>query len=123
MPKKTIMIVDDEPDTVESFKMVLRNEGFHVVTATGGQECLDKLKKESVDLILVDFFMPEISGRETVERIRENPELKDIKVAFLTIARFRGKGGKILEELNVVDYIRKSTDIDEFIGRVKKILE
>ncbi len=122
MPKR-IMIVDDEPDTVESFKTVLENEGFDIVTALSGRECLDKLKKEKVDLTLIDFFMPEMSGRETVERIRENPELTDAKVAFLTVAGFRDKGRSILEELNVADYIRKSITIDEFIVRIKKMLE
>ncbi len=123
MPKKKIMIVDDEPDTIESFKTVLENEGFDIVTALSGRECLDKLKKEKVDLILIDFFMPEMSGRGTVERIRENPGLTDAKVAFLTVAGFRDKGKSILEELNVADYIRKSITVDEFIVRIKKMLK
>lgn len=122
MPGK-IMIVDDELDTLESFKTVLENEGFDIVMASSGQECLDKLRKEKVDLILIDFFMPEMSGRRTVERIREDPGLTDAKVAFLTVAGFGDKGKSILEELNVVDYLRKSITMDEFIVRINKMLE
>ena len=121
MPR--VMIVDDDPEIVDLIKTILGDEGYTVIGAESGAECLRKLKKEPVDLILMDFFMPQMDGRMVIEKIRENPNLKDTKIAFLTSATFRKKGMKTLKELNIVDYITKSFDRDDFISRIKKIIE
>ena len=117
------MIVDDEPDIVELVKEILGFEGYTVVGATSGHECLKKLEKEPVDLILMDFFMPEMDGRMVIEKIRKNPGLKDMKIAVLTSAAFRKRGIKILKELNILDYITKPIEVDDFTSRIKKILK
>ena len=118
-----IMVVDDEPHIVKSVKTILETMGYEVIGAESGDECMEKLEKEGVDLILMDFFMPGMDGRMVIEKIRENPDLKDTKIAFLTSAAFRGRGMGILEELNIVDYITKPIEIDDFISRMKKIIE
>jgi CheY-like chemotaxis protein len=118
-----IMIVDDEPYVIRTIETILEREGYKVVGAKSGNECLKKLKKEPVDLILMDFFMPEMDGRMVIEKIRENPNLKDTKIAFLTAAAFGERGTEILKELNVSDYFTKPIDIHNFKSRIKKILE
>src|SRR3990167_127722 len=107
---KTIMIVDDEENILELVSTIFRQEGYTVVAVSSGQECLDALKAAKPDLILMDMMMPGMSGRETTERIRQNPETKDLKIAFLTVARFAETGLKSLKELKVVDYISKPFD-------------
>ena len=118
-----VMIVDDEPDVVELVKEILTGEGYDVVGVESGDECFKKLETESFDLILMDFFMPGMDGRRVIEKIRENPDLKDVKIVFLTSAAFRGRGMKIIEELNILDYIPKPIEMDDFISRIKKILK
>jgi len=118
-----IMVVDDEPDVVESVKILLEAEGYVVIGAESGDECLEKLEKGGVDLILMDFFMPEMDGRMVIEKIRENSKLRDTKIAFLTSATFRKGGMEVMEELGILDYIIKPIDIDDFISRIKKIME
>jgi CheY-like chemotaxis protein len=117
-----VMIVDDEPDVVELVKEILTGEGYEVVGVESGDECFKKLKNTPVDLILMDFFMPGMDGRRVIEKIRENPNSKDIKIVFLTSATFRGRGMKVIDELKVLDYIAKPIDMDDFISRIKKIL-
>lgn len=117
-----IMVVDDEPDIIESVKMILESEGYEVTGAENGEECLKKLKDMEVDLILMDFFMPQMDGRMVIENIRKKPGLKPVKIAFLTSATFRKRGMETLEELNISDYITKPIEIDDFIERIKKIL-
>lgn len=119
MPK--IMIVDDESNICEAVKITLEAEGFKVVTALSGQECLDKLKNESVDLILMDFFMPEMNGRELCSKIRKDPRLTSIPVVFLTVAQFGGIGKEKLRKLNITDYLAKPFDNDDLVRIVKKI--
>ena len=120
---KKIMIVDDEESLRELVKVILEQEGFEVITAKSGQECLDKLKEVKPDLILLDMMMPGMSGRETCERIRENPGTKDLRVVFLTVARFSEVGKDILSKMNVLDYITKPFDNEELVKRVKRALE
>jgi CheY-like chemotaxis protein len=117
------MIVDDEPYIIQSLKKVLEKEGFNVVGAESGSECLRKLQKEPADLILMDFFMPEMDGRMVIEKIRETPKLKDTKIAFLTSAAFGERGMEVLKELNILDYFTKPIDIDDFTSRIKNMLK
>ena len=119
---KKIMIVDDEESLRELVIAIFTPEGYDVVAASSGQECLEMLKKEKPDLILMDMMMPGMSGRETTEKIRANPKTKDIKVAFLTVARFSETGKGTLDKLNCVEYITKPFDNEELVGKVKKII-
>ena len=64
MPK--IMAVDDEESILELIKAVLEAENYEVITASSGDECLEKLKTVKPDLILLDMMMPGMSGRERV---------------------------------------------------------
>ena len=118
-----ILIVDDEPDVVKSFKKTLGREGYEVTGAGSGEECMEKLEKESVDLVLMDFFMHGMDGRMVVEKIRESPGLKNTKVAFLTSASFGERGIEILNELGVMDYITKPIEVNDFRTRIKKIIQ
>lgn len=122
MPKKLIMVTDDEEDIRELLKAILENGGYDVVTADDGQDCLNQLKKTKPDLILLDMMMPGISGREVAEQIRKNPDTKNIKIIFVTVARFSELGKDILNKLNVSDYITKPFDNDDILARIKKIL-
>ena len=117
------MVVDDEENLLELVKAVLEQEGFEVITASNGPECLEKLKKVKPDLILLDVMMPGMSGREILEKIRENPKTRNLKVAFLTVVRYSEMGKKDLEKLHVLDYITKPFDNKELVRRVKKMTE
>jgi CheY-like chemotaxis protein len=122
---KTVMIIDDTRDTVGMVKKLLESEGFKTMTAYNGKDALELLKKAEMkpDLILLDMFMPEMSGREVCERIRKDDNLKNLKVAFLTVAAFRDQGKQMLKNLNVLDYITKPFDVDDLVRRIHRILE
>ena len=122
MAKKNIMVVDDEENIVELVKAIMENEGYDVITASDGKECLEKLKSAKPDLILLDMMMPGMSGREVCERIRADPKTKNLKVAFLTVAKFSEAGKDVLNKMKVADYINKPFDNDDLIARVKKAL-
>jgi CheY-like chemotaxis protein len=117
-----IMVVDDEESLRELVKAIFSTENYDIIEASSGQECLDKLKTEKPDLILMDMMMPTMSGRETTEKIRQNPATKDLKIVFLTVARFSETGKSTLENLHVLDYITKPFDNEDLIQRVKKLI-
>ena len=122
MSGKTIMVVDDEKSMLVVVKTVLEPEGFEVITANSGKECLEMLKKRKPDLILMDMMMPGLSGRDTTEKIRKDKRTKDIKIAFLTVVSFSETGKEVLRKIGVIDYITKPFENEEFIKRIRKIL-
>ncbi len=122
MPKKKIMVVDDEESLLELVQGILEQKDYEVTTASDGEECLEKLKTVKPDLILLDMMMPGMSGREVCERIRKDPKTRDMKVIFLTVAKFSDSGKNILKKLNVLDYITKPFDNQDLVRRVKKAL-
>lgn len=119
---KKIMIVDDEESLIELVTAVLEQEGYEVIAAMNGEEALEKLKTVKPDLILLDMMMPGMSGREVCERIRKDPKTKDLKVAFITVAKFSETGRDVLKKMKVLDYITKPFENEDLVGRVKKLV-
>ena len=82
--KKTILIIDDEPDTVTYFSNLLQDEGFETAVAENGDEALKKVAEKKPDLITLDITMPETSGVRCYRVLRENDAYKDIPVIMVT---------------------------------------
>jgi len=119
---KTIMVIDDEVEILNSIEVLLTQEGYKVLKSNGGKEALEKLKETKPDLILLDFFMPEMSGGEVLRRIRNDVNLKGLKVAFLTVASYSSAGMRQLEKMNILDYIKKPFDNKDLVQRIKKMI-
>lgn len=81
--KKSVLIVDDSAIMVRKIKMML-DDKYIVRVATSGKMALNALQKKKVDVILLDYEMPEMDGMMTMEAIRANDEIKDIPIIFLT---------------------------------------
>jgi CheY-like chemotaxis protein len=115
--------VDDEPDIRVSIKQAVEGEGFETKAANNGKQALEILRKEKFDLVLMDIFMPEMSGRDAVEAMRKDAKLKNQKVAFLTVVNLSEQGQSIVKKLKPVDYFQKPIDLDDFGKRLKKLLK
>jgi len=79
-----IMVVDDEYEVADIVKKMLESEGYEVEVANSGDECLEKLKEVTPDLILLDIMMPGMDGWETLRNIKSNDKTRDIPVSMLT---------------------------------------
>ena len=79
-----IMIVDNEPFTVNIVTKILEGGGHTVVGASNGGECLERLKEGKPDIILMDIMMPGMSGWDVVKQIRSDPSLKDTVIIMLS---------------------------------------
>lgn len=119
---KKILVVDDEPNIRKAVGILLKSEGFEVDFAGDGEEALSKLRKFPADLVLLDMFMPKLSGRAACQKMREDPRWKGLKVIFLTVALFSEKGKDDLKGLGISDYITKPFDNGDLIARVRKVL-
>jgi two-component system, OmpR family, alkaline phosphatase synthesis response regulator PhoP len=117
-----ILIIDDEDDIRLAVRTLLEMNGYAVLEGNGGKKGLAVLQKEKVDLVLCDFFMPGMNGRQVLESIRADAKLKDLKVILLTVATFGKEGDAKLKQLKVADYIRKPFDNKDLLARIKKVL-
>jgi len=82
--RKTIMVVDDNPDAGTLVKAILEREGFGVQTTDNGLEVFSRLKEQKPDLIILDIMMPHVDGLEVLERLRGTAETSSIPVILLT---------------------------------------
>jgi two-component system, OmpR family, response regulator CpxR len=69
-PKRTILCVEDNEQSLSIRKIMLETRGYHVITCTGGQEALERFKKGGVDLVLTDLVMPGLDGTKLIEEIK-----------------------------------------------------
>ena len=102
--------------------MLLETMGYNVKTADRGRKAIGVLKKEKFDLVLLDILMPEMSGIQTLGKIRNDAELKKQKVVFLTVVSPSKNGKGIIKKLKPTDYIEKPIDNVVFKRKIKKIL-
>jgi len=116
-----ILIVDDEPDTVELMKMILEKEGFEILSANNEKECLEKIEKEKPDLILLDIMMPDMSGWDVYNKIRKND--RKTKVMFVSVVEISEERKKRLVNDGVSDYIMKPFTRDELVRKVKAVIQ
>lgn len=118
--KHTIMHVDDNDDTRKAVELILKSEGYNVISVKDGKSCLKKLQKETPDLVLLDMMMPDMSGWDIFQKIRK----KNIntKVAFLSVMSIEESRKQNFYKNGIADYILKPFTDDDLVKRVKKVL-
>ena len=118
---KKIMIVDDEPEMVEMLEMRLKNEGYDVVTAASGEECLKKAGEEYPDLILLDVLLPGMSGLEVSKRLKENKLTKNIPIIMVTALIGNDAKAKGMEK-GAAYFISKPFDPEDLLSEIKTVV-
>lgn len=115
-----VLVVDDEPHVCDILKKILEEENYTIFTATSGVRALNVLKKESIDLILLDVQMPHMGGIEFLQKVRQSD--KNVAVIILTAHATLGTAREAME-LGAYDYITKPFDARFVISMVKEGLE
>lgn len=82
--KVRILLVEDEPEVLELYKLKLTLDGYEVLTAVNGQEGLKKAIEEKPEMIFLDIKMPEMDGFEVLKRLRSEPKTKKVPVIILS---------------------------------------
>lgn len=116
-----ILVVDDEPDIVELLEYHLKKEGYHVKTASNGEEALKKIRKSEQDLVLLDIMMPVMNGIDCCKEIRKDSKFSQTIVAFLTARN------EDFTEISALDsggddFISKPIKLNLLKSRVKALL-
>ena len=84
MNAKTILVADDESHILHVVSLKLRNAGFRVLTARDGQEALEMAQLEHPDLLITDYHMPQLSGLELCQRLKQDVRTSSIPAIMLT---------------------------------------
>ena len=112
-----ILIVDDDPKSLQVLGNLIKDIGYHVEFALNGKEALNWLSKKKFDLVLLDVMMPEMDGFEVCEKIKSNPEAISIPVIFLTAQDDVESKVKAFD-FGAIDYITKPFNKNELSARV-----
>ena len=121
MSDKKVLIIDDDPDILDSIGAILSSNGFATVTAMSGEEGFDSFQKESPDLILCDMMMETVDqGTKVAQKIRE----KDTKVPIYLLSSIGSATAMNVEidKLGFNGVFQKPIDPDNLVSAVKKAL-
>ena len=121
--KKTILIIDDEPDTLTYFSSLLQDNGFETVLAENGDVGLKKVREAKPDLITLDITMPETSGVRCYRELREKEEWKSIPVIMITgiSEDFRGFISSRKQVPPPNGYLSKPVDEEQLLDMVRHL--
>jgi CheY-like chemotaxis protein len=116
---KTVLLVEDDADVRDSLQDILEDEGFDVIPAANGKQAIDFLtlnEPAGADLVILDLFMPMVSGWEVLERMTGDAKLNDIPVLVLSAAAApkpeRAQG-----------FVRKPFSLEAFVTKVHGVVD
>jgi DNA-binding response OmpR family regulator len=116
-----ILVVDDTPNNVKLLADVLSARGYEVVTASDGDEALERVRDSKPDLVLLDVMMPRMNGYDTCRAIRADPATGILPVVMVTALDPTGERIKGIEA-GADDFLTKPINMQELLARVKSLL-
>ena len=125
--QKLILLIDDDNDLREIVSAKLQKSGFRVEEASSGQEGIDKAKNIRPDLVLLDVRMPDMTGIQTLAKMKDISELAGLKVIFLTnLGESRDENAwvddKFSKDAGAIGHIKKTDDLNKIVERVQQVL-
>jgi CheY-like chemotaxis protein len=124
VPKRRVMIVEDDPDMIELLSIILRRGGYDPIAALGGQEALRELHNGDVDLILLDLMMEDMGGWAVLEAIKADDGLKRIPVLIVSARHYLEDPRQTEAHADQFDgYLVKPFIVQDLLVQVREALE
>ena len=120
--KPVILVVDDQPQNIELLEAHLVPQGYEIVTAASGEDALEKLSGNQIDLMLLDVMMPGMDGFEVIRRVRQDNTHRLLPIILVTALRETEDRVKGIEA-GCDDFISKPVDKMELLARVRSLLK
>ncbi|HSF79802.1 MAG TPA: response regulator [Anaerolineales bacterium] len=121
-----ILIVDDDPDILEGILTILETQPYRLATARDGKKCLEMIREELPDLLILDLLMPRMDGWGVIREMRSDPRYAKVPIMILTTVvedasrrRYELETGM---SMDVQDYVQKPTRPADLIRRVAKFV-
>ena len=119
--KKTILLVDDEPDLLESLAIRFKASGYNVLTAVDGLDALQKARTLSPDLIILDLMLPKMDGYKVARLLKFDNRYSHIPILILS-ARGQDIDKEMGKNAGADDYMVKPFDSVDLLSRVERLL-
>lgn len=117
-----VLVVDDAPDVLEMFGMMLRISGYEVTVATSAKEALDEAAAAQFDIIVSDIGMPEMNGYELCKRLRAFPGYKSVPMIAVTgFAQYKDRDQALASGFN--EYLTKPVNPVTLLNLIEKLRE
>lgn len=120
---KNILVVDDNKRITDVMQLILKSSGYDCAVANSAEECLDAMRSNRFDLILLDLTMPRVSGIDVLMKVKEDPVLSHNRIVFCTASALTDDRIADLKKQGVLDFIRKpatKAEMLEVIGKCAK---
>jgi CheY-like chemotaxis protein len=115
---RTLLVVDDEVGITEALRELLSEEGFLVLTARNGREGLERVAEKRPDLIVLDYMMPVMDGREMMKALEGEPTTRDIPVLLVSAM----PRASLPADCKPMHFLRKPFNLDQLLVHVRRLL-
>ena len=122
IPFGPILVVEDNANVLEYLEITLRFKGYPVVTASNGQEALEKIREERPALVITDILMPKMDGYSLVHTLRKDPITSQIPLIFISATYVTPEDKTFALSLGAVRFIEKPIDTEDFLLTVAEVL-
>jgi DNA-binding response OmpR family regulator len=119
--KKTILIVEDEPVTRHLLEKTIGKKGYHTLSTDNGDQALTLIREHHPDLVMLDLMLPGAHGFSVCRQIKEDAQLKTIKVLILS-AKAYPTDREIAFSVGADEYLVKSANVDQIVERVEALI-
>jgi len=121
MPGKRILVADDDHKTLDSLVKKLKEHDYEVMAFLNGSEAIENSRLFNPDLLILDILMPDIDGYSVVRAIREDKNLENVPVIFVTAKDLEHTFmQKRITEIGCCDFMNKSRSFDELLAKIKE---
>ncbi len=119
---KVVVCIEDEPEMIDLFKLILGRKGYQVVGAMGGRDGLEAIRNEKPALVLLDLMMPDMDGWEVYQKMKADDQTKGIPVIIVTAKAQSIDKVLGLHIAKVDDYVTKPFGPQELLESVERVL-
>jgi CheY-like chemotaxis protein len=122
-----ILIVDDDPDILEGILMILETQPYRLATARDGKQCMEKIKAEIPDVLILDLLMPRMDGWGVIREMRSDPRFAKVPIMILSTViedashrRYELETGMAMD---IQGYVQKPAKPGDLLQRIEKLWE
>ncbi len=120
--RKSLLVVDDDPDLLKMLKLRLESEGYDFLSATDGQEMLEIVKLKKPDAILLDIMLPKVDGYSALREMRKESEFRDIPVIILT-GKEKNKMNDLFALEDIAYFVEKPFEAVDLLGKIRSLFK
>lgn len=117
MDTKRIVICDDDEGILDMLEIVLEGSGYTIIPVQNSLHIYDVIEREHPDLLLLDLWMPVLSGDQVLKSLRANPKTHELPVIIISASR---DGKQIAADAGATDYMAKPFDLDFLLQKVQQ---